>query len=176
MRITRVATTIATLGAAAATSALLAGPALAAPGGVVPRMEQITIEATLSAYVTTENYYTATLNTSTGEFSGTGTLVYNGHTYTGIESISGTYQDGTLSFTASYGNVGLGVSDATVTNGSFSTTGFRIYNYGENSAYSKQWPMTGTVAVTPNHGAYVRTDPGTTAARSSVGMPLMAVR
>ncbi len=182
MRMTRIVTTIAALGASVATTGLLAGPALAAPGGVVPRyqMETITIDATLTTtYATTVNDYTATLNPCTGEFSGTGTLVYNGYTYTGIETITGTYSEGKLSFIASYGTVGLGVSDATVTGGTFSTMGFRIYGYGETGASSKPWPMTGTVKTTDitsyaNHGAYVKANPGETSANSCIGMPMVA--
>lgn len=177
MRMTRMATTVATLGAAVATTGLFAAPALAAPGVSVQRYEEITIDATLTTtYVTSNHEYTGTLNPATGHFWGTGSIEVN-NTWLPIESITGTYKDGTLSFYASYPtptpNVAYGVNDATVTNGAFDATGFRVY-YPEMN--TRNWPVNGTVTVTDfrNHGAFVSTNPGATAAEALIGMPVQS--
>lgn len=177
MRMKRMVTTVAALGTAVATTGIFAAPALAAPGGSVQRYQEITIEATLTTtYVTSHHEYTGTLNPATGQFWGTGSIEV-GTKWLPIESITGTYENGKLSFYASYPtpnpDVAYGVNDATVTNGTFSTTGYRVYWPDKNT---RTWPVTGTVSVTsfPNHGAFVSANPGATAAESLIGMPLQS--
>ncbi len=166
--------------AGAVAAACMLAPAMASANGSVSRYQTETLAIHANFYgAGTPHDFTVTLNPCDGTFTGTGIVNWEGDHE--LESITGSYANGTISWTATYlpgserpGWVWQLDPTSVARDGSFSGIGAITYPFSLPGQ-----TVSGTVRVTStssyaNHGAYVSANPGADAAHSCIGMPIQS--
>ena len=154
-----------------------------AAGGVLRnQMETLSITATLTNFGIV-HAYTVTLNPCNNTFAGTGDSYFLGFPSSPYvyETVTGSYVNGTLNFTATYLGTTYGnpfvwwIDPATISFGSPASGTAHQNQDSTTYALSISLNDAGPSSSYKNHGEYVAANPGSDAAHSCIGMPIQSM-